>query len=156
MKRRHEDRLRKLTKMLDDQPVPVDDEKPAFEHFRDTGELPESQWLARAIVRRCKDGRGNRWGPLDRAARIRLAVANAPAHDDVLHRLYDEAVWGEEHVRLAARAVLRALKRSGFDVTRRVFDDVGLDDVMQVDGGVGLWLMGFPERLESRHALIGE
>lgn len=133
-------RIDLLTQKALSRPVAQDELLVATATFRETGELPMAIALARAVTRRCRLGVPDHVHLADRASRIRhLVNRGLPDRDDVLHRLYDEAVWGEEHVRLAARAVLRALKRSGFDVTRRVFEGVGIEDVREVAGGVGVW-----------------
>lgn len=147
MTRNVKKRLRDLDRAVHAMPIRLDVERAAFERFRDDGELPDDVRVAAAVVRRCKAGLGDHWETMDDAAFLRWYVTRAPRDDAVLHRLYDEAVWGSVLVRMGALAALRALRRQGHDVTQPVFDGVGLDDVMACAGGVGLWLIGLPERL---------
>lgn len=141
-------RLERLATAIDAIPVPIEIERPAFERFRETGELPDERRVASAVVKRCRAGLDDQWGSLDEAALIRHYMARgAVPEDKILEGLYREAVCADGFVQQAARVALRALVAVGFDVTKPMFAGSELEAQLPEWGFVGTWLLGFPERL---------
>ena len=178
MKREISDRVDRLAQTIALRPVPdwVVDE--AFEHFRNTGELPDDQRLAHEVAQLTLRGRPEQpRGP--KAMRewfaelqkildaLETPTGDEPAPLTVPLRqvLLNEAVRGSDAVRQAARFALRLQVQAGVDVTADTF----LADRPPPDFGcLGLHLLGFPEcvavppyeaqahRLFARQAAIRE
>ncbi len=141
-------RLDHVELVIGSQPVPPHRSRPAFDHFKQTGELPEDDRVARVVVQRAKDGRESATDirKVDWAAEIMARVNEPPRPaDPIMNGLYNEAVNAPPFVREAARLMLKALASAGFDVTEPQF----LNGCIKPPeyGSVGLHLMGVPERL---------
>ncbi|MFO1077941.1 MAG: hypothetical protein U1E73_09485 [Planctomycetota bacterium] len=121
----------------------------AYDHFRDTGELPEDQRLAEAVVRRV--WRGPEMVAIDEAenpwqefGRRGFRVRDRP-EDPFLDELLSEALWEEEPLRTVARLALQQMVALGLDVTRPLFAESGIAMELPARGTVGMALLGIPE-----------
>ena len=123
--------------------------KEALEEFRSSGELPEDVALGRAVVQRARDGFEMKYdanGRVDWPGSIAAVGAARPTKPDrILRALYDEAIHGPGLIQAAARHVLRTIAQCGRDVTTAIFDEAEFS--LPEFGGVGLKMLGFPERL---------
>ena len=123
--------------------------KAAFEEFRRSGELPEDQRLAYAVVKRARAGYDcvyDEHGRFDWAASIQAGLKVKPRPNDALmDELFDEAVWADGFVRTAARMVLRGFAAAGLDPSEPQLADKGIE--IPDFGGVGIHLLGLPDRL---------
>jgi hypothetical protein len=154
MNRACKKRLRKLSQQIDAMPIAPEVEKAAFERFRETGELPEHQRLARAVTDRALRGGVDQGysvvvdfkSTVERLLRIANNEEESETEPQPLRKwLFDEAVYGADFVRCAARGALKILVAAGRDVTDPDF--LGADTVLPDYGTVGLHVLGFPERL---------
>jgi hypothetical protein len=148
--RRHK-RLERVEKSFAARPLRSDLVKAAYEHFRETGELPEHDRLASEVLRHA------RWGYtpdqstearilkiLERARARRDQGLPTPEEPSVRECLFHEAMHEHDIVRQAARVALRWEVDCGADVTDPEFlADRGLPEF----GTVGLHLLGYPDRL---------
>jgi hypothetical protein len=136
-------------------PIRADLLDKAFAQFRATGELPEQQRLAAAVVDRTLSQPSpqpesfnlDEW--LEKVHEVTAALRRTPPEEDFWGRpirthLFREAVHGHEVVRAAARAVIRIAVRSGADVTNSGFL---AGNSLPEHSGVALHLLGFPECL---------
>jgi hypothetical protein len=151
-------RVDAVQQILGTQPVPLDVERQAFGVFCETGELPDDDRVALAVVHRTIRGYelipddGTRW---TREAMLRAAIrAPAPVHDDVRDALYFEALDDWPIVRSAARLVISTMVDLGVDPTRPMF---AKRKVPEPDwNAYGLHFLGFTrligEPLYSRQA----
>ena len=154
--------MEKLSTAVDSMPIDATLVQTAFETFREEGELPEHQRLAKAVIRRVRSGvevvpltgrhsmgsRPGRAEDIDIGALIRQAAKMPkidPPPDAIRAHLYDEAIHESPVVHGPARLALRLLAQSGRNVTTPLY----LDAEMGVPkyGTVGLHLLGFPECL---------
>ena len=130
--------------------------KEAFERFRETGELPEQQRLASAVVQRALKGpESEHHEPVDYMTALKRLVAvsqqmetgtlPAARHDEIRRHLYSEALSEEDVVRIPARQLLQLLADCGRDVTRPLYldEELGLPEY----GTVGLHVLGWPQCL---------
>lgn len=121
----------------------------AFEHFRETGELPDHQRLADAVARRVLHGR-NRTAPVGGQSDIQVLVLQAACLDEpepapsMREMLLDEAVWGDDFIRRVARTLLRWFADCGEDPTDPQFLE---DRTLPKHGSLCMHLLGYPERL---------
>ncbi|HEX5050422.1 MAG TPA: hypothetical protein VFZ65_01490 [Planctomycetota bacterium] len=125
----------------------------AFGVFCKTGELPDGQRLAAAVVARAL-GRSpppSRDDPEKFAAHLRRLIAVAKAEIDhgvpppqisIREHVFDEAVYGPDVIRRGARALLKLEVELGADVTDPSFL---ADRTLPDHAGIGLHLLGFPE-----------
>ena len=129
-------------------PIPSEVLKPAFERFRNEGELPDNRYVTRAVLRQCRTGLdASQEGGMDEAALIRHMIHFDRPKDEVMDGLYAEAVADNTVVRDIAHQALKLLHDCGFDVTEPVFaknrEQFDLPDF----GSAGLWVFGFPDIL---------
>jgi hypothetical protein len=150
--KRKADRLQRLERAIAALPVRDEIVQQSFGHFCQTGELPELERLAAAVVDRALQ-RKEEPEPLDlesldaftaelRKSNIDLnAALKTPS---ARQRLFQEAVHGYEVVRLAARECLKLVVACGFDVT-----DPRLlaEEPVPESGSVALYLLRFPDDL---------
>jgi hypothetical protein len=120
-----------------------------FTLFQKTGELPEDEVEAATVVNKVKAGftvakRGEQHETP--GAWFDGFVPRPRAEDAATDALLDEAVNGSPVVRAAARHVLWAFAKCGFDVTTAILDNFEVPEF----GGVGLMMLGFPQRLAKR------
>jgi hypothetical protein len=158
MKPRISKRVQRVEQVIAARPIRADVLDHAFEHFRATGELPEEQRLASEVCDRALRHKPVREPIVDIGAHLEdlkriLAELrsrpdldlSAPQHDhSVRLRVFNEAVYGHEISRLAARLVLQLEVGHGADVTDPQFL---ADRTLPHHGGVALHLLGFPENL---------
>ncbi|MBZ0151118.1 MAG: hypothetical protein K8J09_06260 [Planctomycetes bacterium] len=118
----------------------------ALDTFQRTGELPDDLRLARAVVTRIQTGRDPitdlrqvDWAALFRDAENKAAQPSDPMQD----ALFEEAVWGPEQVRWAAREVFRTLARAGLDPSQAKWDGMKPPTY----GSAGFELLEFPRRI---------
>lgn len=144
--------MQRVQAALNALPVRTDLAREAYLHFQATGELPDNQRLAHAVVSHAKSGRApDDWETdIFEAARIRRLL-NAPPRpkDEIMDALYGEAVWARPTARDAAREVLKILSDLGADVTKPIFAERGSALKPPDWGTVGLWFLGFPECLAT-------
>ena len=158
MRRQNRKRLQELTRRVEALPIAPEVEDAAFERFCRTGELPESQRLAAVVCKRALRGEKlkQETDPIDFDAFLQQAHQLAKNLEDLgpdtepeFHTvplreiLFQEAVYGEEVVRLAARGALKLLVAAGRDVTDLEFIDGHME--RPEFGSVGLHVLGFPE-----------
>ena len=152
MNRTRKKRLQKVSQQIDAMPIAPGAEEAAFERFRETGELPEHQRLAAAVVDRALQGSSScrKVGPSSWEESIRILAEMAkglaepePEPQPLRRWLFDEAVYGADFVRCAARGALKILVAIGGDVTDPNF--LGVDTELPDYGSVGLHVLGFPE-----------
>ena len=151
-------RVRQLEQAVAVQPLRAELVQEAFERFRETGELPEVERVAIAVLRKALEQREESdpdAEPVDLLAGIKRLVEIVdqieagtlpePRPDEIRRQLYDEAVCDEECVRLAAREALQSLATRGRDVTRPLYldEEIGIPEY----GTVGLHVLGWPECL---------
>lgn len=148
-------RIEKLAAVIDKMPIPRKVVQKAFEHFCDTGELPDQQRFAAAVTEQASNGgtppatEANDLASI--ISRVRLSVASPQAEQHpakppvapVREFLFDEAVYGPVFVRKAARGALRLLVFLDGDVTDPQF---GADRGLPRYGSLGMHILGFPER----------
>jgi hypothetical protein len=132
-----------------------------FERFRTTGELPEDQRLADAVVRMALRGGPQSAEPADlrleglkrlldlarqRKEREELGEdePDPPAGPPLREVLFNEAVFGDRDERWAARVALRMEVQRGADVTSPQFL---ADRSPPEHAGLGLQMLGFPQCL---------
>jgi len=143
-------RIAKIATELGTYPVPPKLVQEGRKRFRETGELPTDPRLASTIVRQIHDGFGvtcNERGEVDWARTVMEGIHVQPRENDpVMDGLRNEAAHATGMVQAAARQMLVALAKAGFDVTEQLF--VGLD--LPEFGGVGTTLVGLNERLVRR------
>lgn len=143
-------RIGKIATELGSFPVPPKLVQEGRKRFRETGELPTDVRLASTIVRQIHDGFGvtcNERGEVDWGRTMMEAVHVKPREKDpVMDGLRNEAAHATGMVQAAARQMLIALAKVGFDVTEQQF--VGWD--LPEFGGVGTMLMGIDKRLVKR------
>jgi hypothetical protein len=158
MKPRTSKRVQRVEQLIAARPIRADVLDHAFEHFCATGELPEEQRLAREVCDRALLYKPVREPIVDIGAHLEdlkriLAELrsrpdldlSAPQHDhSVRLRVFNEAVYGHEIVRTAARAVIRITVRNGADVTDPQFL---AEHSLPEYSSVALHLLGFPENL---------
>ncbi|MBK8980653.1 MAG: hypothetical protein IPM29_32525 [Planctomycetes bacterium] len=159
MAKRLKSRLDRVARAVDEVPIHKDVLDGAFEHFRRTGELPEADRLAKAVINHTLSSA--RWAhePLgpggllkwadEIAARLETLrsmpdTPGTPPLPPARERLLREAVHPHEIVRMAARACLQVCARVGIDVTARDFLD---GEPAAEFGPTGLAMLGFPECL---------
>lgn len=131
----------------------------AFETFRDTGELPDARRLAAAVLQRALEQRDDpEPEPLDFPAALRRLVeilnqiedGTLPEtrRDAIRRHLYNEALCGEDVVRIFARQALKALSFLDHDVTQPLYldEEIGLPEFRTV----GMHVLGWPERLARK------
>ena len=151
MKPRKEQRMQRAEKAIAAIPIRRDVLERSFEEFCETGELPEQQRLAGAVVKAAMDGQlpPAEHAFFDEAERFRFLVnqarsPRAAAAPSVREYLFDEAVYGPGIVSRAARAALRIEVDEGGNVLDPQFL---ADRPLPEFATVGLRLLGFPERL---------
>jgi hypothetical protein len=154
MRRTYNKRLKKVSMLIDAMPIAPAAEERAFDRFRRTGELPEHQRLAKAVIERALRGGADCGSPmaydfkaamecLERAAE-RLKEAEAEP-EPLRKTLFHEAVYGPKFVSIPARFALRILVDMGRDVTDPEF--IPTDTEIPDWGSVGWHLIGLPERI---------
>jgi len=118
----------------------------ALDTFQRTGELPDDLPLARAVVTRIQTGRDPitdirqvDWAALFRDAENKAEQPSDPMQD----ALYEEAIWGPEEVRWAAREVFRTLARAGLDPSQATWEGW----TPPAYGSAGFELLEFPRRI---------
>jgi hypothetical protein len=152
-------RLAQIATTIATTPIPVRVARNTFARFLVTGELPEDDRLACAVIQRVALGydvpadHDPRFDPPDvQAARHAIPTRQS---DEVMDSLLLEAVSAHPVVRHAARLVLRRLAELGLDVTSTPFH--GHDVDLPTHGSVGAHLLGLDKRLfrgpSERHAL---
>lgn len=154
MKRAQKNRLKKVFQQIEALPITRAVEDAAFERFRETGELPEHRRLAGAVVDRALRGGAERESQevlgmrkviehLKRLADDLTEADPEPEPELLRESLFNEAVYGDEVIRIPARAALKVLVGIGRDVTDPQFipEEVEMPDF----GSVGLHVLGFPE-----------
>lgn len=152
--RNHERRLQKIEQQILSLPIARQVVTKAFVVFQKTGELPEDQRVAYAVVKRARMGTRmsdlfastSDWGTLIQA---KLEEPQRP-DDEVMDSLLNEAVSAPEPWRSVARQMLKALASSGTDVTTPAFAVEGIKLDLPDYGTMGMHLMGFPDRLAKR------
>ena len=150
----HERRLLKIEQRILSLPIAHQVVTKAFTVFQKTGELPEDQRVAYAVVQRAKMGARmadlyastTDWGTLIEA---KLEEPKRPA-DEVMDSLLNEAVSAPEPWRAVARQMLKALASAGTDVATPAYAVEGIKLDLPDYGTVGMYLMGFPDRLAKR------
>jgi hypothetical protein len=144
--------LEKAIARVEALPIPRPVEDAAYERFKQTGELPDAEKLARACIDRALNyGHSVRNGmrvldireTLRALDRLGKTPEREPGWQPPRKQLFLEAVYGWEVVRMAARIVIKALVTMGLDPEDPDFVDEDLD--LPDWGGVGLHLLGFPE-----------
>jgi hypothetical protein len=145
-------RLQKMAQRIDAMPISHAVEDAAYERFKETGELSEVQKLARACIDRALNyghpvRNGIRLLDISRRVleRFKEQIKREPGWEPPRKMLFFEAVYGWKAVRGAARSAIKILVAIGRDVADPDFvpEDMELPDW----GGVGMHLLGFPERL---------
>ncbi len=135
MKRGLKERVGRLSESLALRPIPPELIDQAFEHFRETGVLPEHQRVAHEVVLLTLNGRPEApKGPEDvdaAYATLRRLVQDWKARKDnpaaeppripLREVLLNEAVHGTGAVHQAARSVLQLEVQAGADVTSNTF-----------------------------------
>src|SRR5262249_15345046 len=125
----------------------------AFAEFREYGELPAEQRLADAVCRRALGGeylKAHNGDPTtyDLEALIRVAVIRGEQKQEtrpsVRECVFDEAVFAFDLIQRAARLVIQREVDMGGDVTSEQFLAY---KTLPDHAGVGLHLLGYPERL---------
>jgi len=113
MKNRRNHRLERVEQAIRTMPIRANLLDTAFEHFRETGELPEEQRLADAVCRRvlnieeeASDDLASLIGQT-MSLRVVQAVPEQPKGPSVRESLLHEAVFGDDFCRRAARIALR-------------------------------------------------
>ena len=148
MNRRLTKRLTSVEQNVAKQPISNDVLAPAVDTFRETGELPDNDRLAAAVLRVAQDSYLPVYkddGALDWAATIQATMqAKKRRQDRVLEGLYAEAIHAPTVARNAARMVLRAIATLGRDPAEPLFRE---DYELPEDTFIGLHMLGFPERL---------
>ena len=155
MKKEKNSRLDKLEARIWALPITPKVVRSAYKRFQETGELPEHQRVADAVIRRARMGAklaDELENEQDESVRLRISVAEhfRTVHhpkDPVMDALYDEAVWAPEPLRWAARQVLRSLASKGIDPTTPAYVGTGIAEVLPDHPGVGLFILGYPDRL---------
>ncbi|MBK8977651.1 MAG: hypothetical protein IPM29_17210 [Planctomycetes bacterium] len=152
-------RLDRVARAVDEVPIHKDVLDGAFEHFRATGELPEADRLAEAVVRRTLNPPLQPFGPQDadgfkRGLDRLLALADeleaaaaappAPPRRPARKQLLSEAIHSDGIVRQAARWALRLFAVAGVDVADPDFLD---GEYAAEYGPTGLAMLGYPECL---------
>ena len=154
MKRTSKKRLKKVSRQIDAMPIRPEAEEAAFERFRETGELPEFQRLAGAVIERAlRDGvervsqvMYDLAAGIERLKRAAEGLGNAEPEPEPLRKmLFHEAVYGPKFVSIPARLALRILVDMGRDVTDPEF--IPSDTELPDWGSVGWHLIGLPERI---------
>ena len=156
MNRTSKKRLQKVTRQIDALPIAPAAEEAAFEQFRETGELPEHQRLAEAVVKRTLQGgnAGQDKGPSDLATSLKIAARMAegfaredwvPKRNPLREQLFNEAVYGHEVIRLAARSVIKMSVAMEMDVCDPEFVDSRIE--LPDFGSLGLHMLGWPDCL---------
>lgn len=143
------DRMHRLEGKLRTVPVRPVAVRAAFERFRETGDLPDDDRLARAVIKRV------RLGPkladlydsdASREAIMRAAVCTPEQpEDEVMESLWMEAIDAPGTIRVFARAALRGLTANGLDPTTRAFADLGVPLHLPDYGSVGMFILGYPK-----------
>ena len=152
MRHRFVKRMQAAEQAIGQMPIPVEVQREAFAHFRDTGELPEEDHLARIVVRRVQRGGdvpsgGPEWGIDDNGCfdwglALQTIRDNPPRpKDQVMQALLNEALNGPAMVRAAARFQLKAMANGGIDVTGTPFHDVEVE--LPEFGSVAMHLCNF-------------
>ena len=153
MRHRFVKRMQAAEQAISQMPIPVEVQKQAFEHFRDTGELPDDLSLARAVLDRVRrgfdaghddpadwgigtDGQFN-WG----LALQKIREQPPRPKDQVMQALLHEALNGPAMVRAAARFQLQAMASGGIDVTGTPFHEIDIE--LPEFGAVGMHLCNF-------------
>lgn len=148
-------RMQQLTQQIHTMPIAPSVLRKAFDLFRETGELPELQRLAAAVVEQAlRDGEPTQVDEhpnavVMRALRITVVTESDPhrheaATPTMREYLFDEAVYGPPFVRRVARSALAWLVDGGGDVADPRF----LAEMPRPRlGTVGMNVLGFPERL---------
>ena len=153
--RRLGERLNRIGDRVRNIPIPEETVANAYERFAASGELPEHDRLAQAVidkalqppappVRSLAEHAEHFRGLLDRLRNSLDGQGHAP-QPELRRALFHEAMVDLEPVRIAARFMIQALVRSGRDVTDPDFlpAEVGTPEF----GSLALHLMGFPEIL---------
>ncbi len=147
--KRQRQRLDSLRGKLHTVPVPSAVAQGALERFRETGEIPDDDRLARAVIHRVR--LGPRVAELydsgeDEQAIVRAVVSMPePPADEVMESLWSEAIDGPETLRGFARAALQGLVANGVDPTTRAFADLGITLQLPDYGSVGMFILGYPK-----------
>lgn len=149
MRKTLQKRIRKVEDHYASVPIPPRVVSEAFQHFRETGALPEDQTIAYLVMRRAQAGYDctfDKHDKFDMARSIRAAVeAMKRPEDKTMDELYMEAVFGEGIVQVAARSALKMLAEIGLDPSEPLF--AGRDVKLPNWGGVGIHLVGLPSML---------
>ncbi len=154
MRRTYRKRLKKVSTQLDAMPIAPAAEARAFNRFRETGELPEHQRLAKAVIERALRGGADCESPM--AYDFKVAIEGfkraaeglrdaEPEPEPLRKMLFHEAVYGPKFVSIPARFALRVLVDMGRDVTDPEF--IPTDTEIPNWGSVGWHLIGLPERI---------
>jgi hypothetical protein len=142
-------RMCKLEAKLQAVPAHPATVRAAFKQFRETGELPEDDRVARAVIHRVILGpkiaelhdRG-----ADEATILRAVVCTPEqAEDEVMEALWLEAIDAPWPLRGFARAALRGLTANGVDPTTRAFAALGFSPQLPNYGSVGMFVLGYPQ-----------
>lgn len=149
-------RLKKLSPKILRRPIARHLVDAAFEIFRTTGELPDDQRLSHAVTMRAKQGPQITQLLEDESddATIMRYLVNMPERpkDEILDRLYDEAVFATEPIQWFGRTALIAMADVGLDVTEPLFG-VGEGRIKLTIPHyepVGMHLMGFVDSVTIR------
>ena len=146
-------RLQRVTATIEAMPLGPGLLDAAFERFCTTGDLPDHDKLAVAVVGRvlaasaARQPAVNMQMGLDHLARLLDQIEAGellPQREPLRETLLQEAIHDSDFVRSAARTALRYLVRQGKDVTDACMLD-GVDEPRF--GTVGLRVIGFPEVL---------
>ena len=122
--RSHQKRLDKVAQRIESTPATTSTVNRALEQFRETGELPEHQDLAKHTIE----------------AALRL-----PRPKSIRTMLFHEALSDSQIVRRGARTALKLLVAIGQDIASRNLVDE--DSELSKFGSVGMQLLGWPECL---------
>lgn len=154
MNRTQRKRLQNMAQRIGAIPIPPEVEDDAYQHFKETGELPEVEKLAMACIDRALNyghplRNGVRTLDIRETHRVLDRLGQQPEREPGWHPprklLFFEAVHGWEAVRVAARSVIEMLVAIEQDVEDPDFVD---EDMELPDwGSVGMHLLGFPECL---------
>lgn len=148
-------RMQQLTQQIHTMPIAPSVLRKAFDLFRETGELPELQRLAAAVIEQALRGgepaqvAENPDSTVMRALLLKVVTEHEldppeRATPTMREHLFDEAVYGPPFVRRVARSALAWLVDGGGDVADPQF----LAEMPRPRlGTVGTNVLGFPERL---------
>jgi hypothetical protein len=150
-------RLNRVDQVINRMPVRTELLDKAFQEFCETGELPEEKRLAWAVCKQALNGGRPLPDVTDQAylaMRLREAVeainrgesaVNKPKEMSVRERLFDEAVYAPEELRVYARGVLKI--RIGFLEEDPTDPNWLVNQPLPDFPGIGLFMLGFPRRL---------